>query len=219
MTIEKNTILIPSIIRQCARGIEQIPLDSALLASREIFLTQEVNQMTMMALLKQLIFLSRENPDQEITLYINSPGGEVDSGFAVYDYIKAIPAPIRTVCIGKAASMGAILFLAGDRRFMLPHAQVMIHDPSFGSGFPPGMKPDEAEECLGLLKKNRDECVKIICQATGQSEEEVRKQTRKDTFFDAKEAIEFGLATDIFTQEELQHDINIKNAAAGLPPA
>ena len=190
----------PCIIRESSRGYDMIRIEDELLQSREIFLTGDVDAESMQSVIKQLIYLYRDDPEKEITVYINSPGGEVQSGLAVFDIMKMIPNPIRTVCIGTAASMGAILFLAGDRRVMMPHAQIMIHDPAPGSGSMEGMKPDEMEERLSDLKKCQKVTVEIISQATGRSEEDVRNKTKKDSFFNADEAISFGLATEIMTE-------------------
>lgn len=189
--------LTPNIIKETSRGIDCIRLEDELLKSREIFLTEAVNAETMDSLLKQLMYLNKEAPEEEITLYINSPGGEVRSGIAVYDYMKMMQAPIRTVCIGTAASMGAILFLAGDRREMLPHSQLMIHDPAPGGGSMQGMKPAQMEEHLKSLKKVQKVLCKIISETTGRSLEEVQNITQNDSYFDAEEAIEFGLANSI----------------------
>ena len=189
----------PCIIRESSRGFDAVRIEDALLQSREIFFTGEVDPDSMEALIKQLMYLYRENPEEEITLYINSPGGEVSSGLAVYDFMKMIQAPIRTVCIGTAASMGAILFLAGDSRVMMPNSRIMIHDPAPGGGSMAGMKPAEMEERLEDLKKCQKVTIDIISQTTGRPEKAVRAKTQKDSYFSAAEAVEFGLATDIMT--------------------
>ena len=126
-------------------------------------------------------------------------GRRCASGLAVYDLIKLMKTPVRTVCLGSAASMGAILFLAGDKREMFPNAHVMIHDPSHGGGSMAGMKPDELDEKVKDLKKVRKILCGIIAEATGKSESSVRAKTRKDSYFNAKEAVEYGLATGIVT--------------------
>ena len=187
----------PNIIKETAHGIDLIRIEDELFKEREIFLNDTVNADTMNSLLKQLMYLNKDSPGEEITLYINSPGGEVSSGVAVYDYMKLIPSPIRTVCVGTAASMGAILFLAGDRREMLPHSQLMIHDPAPGGGTMEGMKPAQMEERLKSLKKVQKILCEIISEKTGKSLKEVQSKTQKDSYFDAEEAVEFGLATSI----------------------
>ena len=188
--------LTPNIIKETSRGIDCIRIEDELLKTREVFLTDAVDTDTMNSLFKQLMYLNRESPEEEITLYINSPGGEVRSGLAVYDYLKLMPAPLRTVCIGTAASMGAILFLAGDKREMLPHSQLMIHDPAPSGGSMQGMKPEQLEENLKSLKKVQQVLCGIISEKTGKSVKEIQKITRKDTYFDAEEALKFGLATE-----------------------
>ena len=187
----------PYIIKENAHGLDAVSIETELFKSREIFLTDTVDADSMNDVIKQLMYLNREAPDKEITLYINSPGGEVSSGLAVYDYMKMMQAPIRTVCIGTAASMGAILFLAGDRREMLPHSRLMIHDPAPGGGSMQGMKPAQMEEQLGSLRKVQKVLCGLIAETTGQSLKAVRNKTKKDSFFDAEEAVSFGLATSI----------------------
>lgn len=130
-------------------------------------------------------------------MYINSPGGKIDCGLPVYDAMRMSKAPIRTVCIGVAASMGSILFLGGDKREMLPHSRVMIHDPSFGGGSYAGKKPHEIQAEVDNLNKFREKLCKIISERTGRTVEEVCEKTKEDSYFSAEEAIEFGLATAI----------------------
>lgn len=189
--------LKPNIIKETAHGLDAIRIEDELMKTREIFLTETVDADSMNDIIKQLMYLYREAPDKEITLYINSPGGEVSSGLAVYDYMKMMRAPIRTVCIGTAASMAAILFLAGDKREMLPHSQLMIHDPAPGGGSMQGMKPAQMEERLRSLKKAQKILCEMISETTGQSLKSVQNKTRCDSYFDAEEAVAFGLATSI----------------------
>ena len=119
----------PRIIRETARGLETMSLEDDFFQKREIFLTTGIEAEVSTELIKQLLYLNSMDPMKEITLYINSPGGEINSGIALYDCLCIMQAPVRTVCIGIAASMGALIFLAGDRRAMLPHTKLMIHDP------------------------------------------------------------------------------------------
>lgn len=187
----------PNILKESAHGIDLIHLEDEMLQTREVFLTDKVDAYTMCNLIKQLMYLNRVSSEEEITLYINCPGGEVTSGLVVYDYIKMMSAPLKTVCIGTAASMGAMLFLAGDKREMFPHSQIMIHDPAPGGGSMAGMKPAEMEEQLKGLKKTQKIICEMISQTTGKPLKDVQAKTRKDSYFDAEEAIEFGLATAI----------------------
>lgn len=186
-----------NIIKETVRGIDVVSIEDELLKNREIFLTEEVNAQTSNELIKELMYLEMEDDEAEITLYINSPGGDVTSGLAVYDYLTMMKAPIRTVSIGLAASMGAILFLAGDKRQMLPHTQVMIHDPSYGSGNMSGKKPHEIQHALDKLNETKDKIVKIIVEKTGRTLDEVNEVMTDDTFYNAEEAVDFGLATEI----------------------
>lgn len=186
-----------NIIIESSRGLDCIPITDKLLQDREVFFTEEVNAQTINELFLKLHYLEKEDPDKEITLFINSPGGEVNSGLAVYDLIAGMSTPVRTVCIGTSASMGAILFLAGDKRQMLPHARVMIHDPSFSGGSMAGKKPGELMEHVKDLEKTSDMLCKIVAEKTGRPLKEVKKKMAVDSYFDAGEAIEFGLATEV----------------------
>ena len=185
------------ILKESVRGIERIDIEDELLSSREIFLVDGVDARTSNELIKQLMYLQREDSTKEITLYINSPGGEVISGLAVYDYISMMTAPVKTVCIGTAASMGAILFLAGKKRMMLPHTRLMIHDPSYSHNDIGGRKPHEIQHELDKLNETREALARIIAEKTGKTLEEIYEVTADDTYYSAQEAIDFGLATDI----------------------
>lgn len=185
-----------NILKETVRGTDCIKIEDELLSRREIFLTEEVNAETSNELIKQLMYLERQDSGKEITLYINSPGGEVISGLAVYDLISLMKSPVRTVCTGTAASMGAILFLAGKKREMLPHTRLMIHDPSFGGSIG-GKKSHELRHELEKLDEVREALAKIIAEKTGRPLEEIYDVTSDDTFYSAEEAITFGLATGI----------------------
>ena len=189
------------IIKETVRGIDIVDLEDELLQSREIFLTGGVDANTTNELIKQLMYLEREDDEAEITLYINSPGGEVTSGPAVYDYMTLMKAPIRTVSVGTAASMGALLFLAGDKRQMLPHTRIMIHDPSYSNADMSGKKPHEIQHELDKLNETRQIIAQIISEKTGKTLEEVYEVTANDTYYNAEEALKFGLATEIIDSE------------------
>ncbi len=190
-----------NILKETVRGIDCIRIEDELLSGREMFLTKEVNAETSNELIKQLMYLDRTEPGKEITLYINSPGGDVMSGIAVYDFIRLMKSPVKTVCIGTAASMGAILFLAGETRQMLPHTRVMIHDPSYGRNDIGGRKPHEIQRELDSLNRTRTVLAEIIAERTGKDIEEIYKLTADDSYFYAEEAVEFGLATEIMRGE------------------
>ena len=187
----------PLIIKETAQGSTPINIIDELFKNRVVFLNGEVNSESADNLIEQFMYLSKVEPEREISFYINSPGGEVLSGLAVYDTIKLISSPVRTGCTGMAASMGAILFLAGDKREILPNSQIMIHDPAPGGGSMAGMKPEAMEETLSYLKQVQNTIIDIISSTTKQPKKVVLSKTRKDTYFSAEEAVKFGLATDI----------------------
>lgn len=190
-----------NILKETVRGIQTVSIEDELLSNREIFLTEQVDAATSNELLKQLMYLERQDCQKEITIYINSPGGEVISGLAVYDYISMMKSPVKTVCTGTAASMGAILFLAGKKREMLPHTRLMIHDPSYSHNDIGGRKPHEIQQELDKLNETREALARIIAEKTGKSIEEIYEVTASDSFYSAKEAIDFGLATEIMKGE------------------
>lgn len=190
-----------NILKETVRGIDCIRLEDDFFNDREIFLTDEVNSATSSELIKQLMYLEKTDNEKEVTIYINSPGGEVISGLAVYDFIGMMKSPVRTVCIGTAASMGAILFLAGDKRQMLPHTRLMIHDPSYSHNDIGGRKPHEIQHELDKLNETREALAKIIAEKTGKTIEEIYEVTASDTYYSAEEAINFGLATEILKGE------------------
>lgn len=185
------------IIKSSSRGYDSVRISDEFLGQRKIFLSQAVDAETMNDLFQRIYYLETVDPGKDITLFINSPGGEVVSGLAVIDLINSISSKVNTVCIGTAASMGAMLFLSGKERIMLPHTKIMIHDPSYGRADMSHKKPDEIEEFVKDLKKTRDVLVEIIAKTTGKKVSEIKKVTKEDSYFDAKEAVEFGLATAI----------------------
>lgn len=190
-----------NILRETVRGMEAVRIEDEMLKNRKIFFVEDVNVKSSNELIKQLMYLEQEGSGEEITLYINSPGGEVTSGLAVYDVIHLMESPVNTVCIGTAASMGAILFLAGKKRDMLPHTRLMIHDPSYNSGNIGGKKSHEIQHELDKLNETREALAKIIAEKTGKTVEEIYEVTAEDTFYSAREALEFGLATGIMTEK------------------
>ena len=188
-----------NLIKETVRGIQLIPLEDALLEKRELYLTNEVNANTTNELIMQLRYLDSIDPKTPITLYVNSPGGEVTSGLALFDVIKTITAPVNTVCIGTAASMGAIIFLAGKKREMYPHTRLMIHDPAYGDGSLAGRKSHELQHKLDKLNETREALAAIIAEVTNEPMDEIYEITAEDTYFSAKEALEFGLSTNTIT--------------------
>ena len=186
---------IPNIIRETSEGLNQIPIQDILFQRREVECIGEITEDSVAALILQLRYLHREAPEQEITMYINSPGGEVSSGLALYDVMKAIQCPIRTVCVGTAASMAAILFLSGDKRDMLAHSKVMIHDPLIPGGI--GGSALKVDAVARNLMQTRQTIADIISRHTGKSMEDVLAKTASDSYFDAEQAVEWGLADRI----------------------
>lgn len=194
--------MIPNILKETMRGIQPVRIEDEMLLRREVFMTDTVTRESASDLIKQLMYLDRIGSGEPITLYINSPGGEVCSGLAVYDYIQSMQSPVDTVCVGSAASMGAILFLAGENRKMYRNSQIMIHDPSFSQGDIGGKKPYEIREELNKLMKTRETLAKIIAVRTGMPIELVYCKTKNDTFIGANEAIKTGIATEIISDRK-----------------
>ncbi len=179
------------------RGHDLINLRDVFLRERRIFLSGEVDDENCDELIKQLLFMELQDNTKPVTLFINSPGGSVQAGLSVYDTLRIMKSPIRTVCVGMAASMGAIIYLAGDEgeRYMLPHSKVMIHDPAYGRKDISYRKPHEIQTELDDLNKCREKLAKIIAERTGHSVEEIYEVTKNDSYFDVEEAVEYGLAS------------------------
>ncbi len=191
-----------NVVLESSRGLQLVPLKDELLRSRQIFLEGEVNAESCGDIIKQLLYLDQEDSTKEITIYINSPGGSVTDGLALYDTIMLMRSPIRTVCTGLCASMGAIIFLAGKKREMMNHGKIMIHDPAFGGKHEMGgKKPHEIQTELDDLNKVRESLAKLIAERTRKNIEEIYKVTADDTYYSPKEAIAFGLATGIITRK------------------
>jgi ATP-dependent Clp protease protease subunit len=182
---------IPMVIEQSGRGERSYDIYSRLLKERVIFLVGPVNDMTANLVVAQLLFLEAENPDKDISLYINSPGGSVTAGMSIYDTMQFIKPDVSTLCIGQAASMGAFLLAAGakGKRFSLPNSRVMIHQPS--GGFQ-GQSSDieiQAKEILYLRARLND----ILAHHTGKTSEEIDHDTERDNFMSAEQSVEYGM--------------------------
>ena len=188
----------PLIIRETAEGLNHLDIRDEMLGRRELELMTSVNAESCAAIIRALLYLQRQDPEASVTLYINSPGGEVQSGLALYDIMQAVSCPIRTVCLGMAASMGALLFIAGDEREILPHSRVMIHDPLIGEGA--GGSALSVKARADDLMRIRDITAGVIARHSGMSLERVFELTASDTYFEAKEAVEAGLADRIITK-------------------
>jgi len=182
---------IPMVVEQSGRGERSYDIYSRLLKERVIFLVGPVNDMSANLVVAQLLFLEAENPDKDIYLYINSPGGSVTAGMSIYDTIQFIKPDVSTLCIGQAASMGAFLLAAGakGKRFSLPNSRIMIHQPS--GGFQ-GQSTDieiHAKEILYLRSKLND----ILAHHTGRTAEEIDRDTERDNFMSAEQSVEYGM--------------------------
>lgn len=187
--------LIPVVVEQTNRGERSYDIYSRLLKDRIIFLSGEIDDYTANLVVAQMLFLEMEDPDKEINLYINSPGGSVTAGMAIYDTMQYLRCPVSTLCIGMAASMGAFLLAAGAKgmRRTLPNAEIMIHQPLGGAQ---GQASDiviHAENILKIKKKMNQ----ILAQRTGQPLEKVEQDTDRDHFLDAEEALAYGIVDEI----------------------
>lgn len=192
--MEKTIYFAPQIIRESSRGLDSIPLQDDMLANREMMVVGQIDAESVNSLIAQLLHLKREDPVAEITLYVNSPGGEVTSGLALYDVMQGISCPIRTICTGIAASMASVLFTAGDTREMLRHSRLMLHDPLIPNT---GGSALELSAVAEDLMRTRQAMAEIYAKHTGKSIEEIFEVTSKDTYFTPERAIEFGLADKI----------------------
>ena len=193
-------MVIPSVTEQTASGEGACDLYSRLLKDRFIFLGTPIAAQVANVVVAQLLFLDAQNPNQEIKLYINSPGGEVDAGLAIYDTMQFVRAPVSTIVIGMAASMAAVILAAGEkgRRYALPHAKVMIHQPWGGVR---GTASDIAIQAQEILKAKKL-LNEILAKHTGQPLEKVEKDTDRDYYLSAQEALEYGLIDQVVTREE-----------------
>lgn len=194
---EATIIYQPQILRETAEGINRLDIRDDMLGHRELELACPVDAASCASVIRSLLYLQRVDANAPVTLYINSTGGEVQSGLALYDVMQAVSCPIRTVCLGMAASMAALLFVAGDRREMLPHSRVMIHDPLIGGGM--GGSALSVKARADDLMRIRDITAGVISRHTGMTLERVFELTATDTYFEAGEAVKAGLADDIIT--------------------
>lgn len=192
-------MMMPEVIKENSIGYIRSSIMNELFQKREIQCMGDITVELVYSLNLQLRYLQELDGEKEIVMHINSPGGEVASGLALYDTMQAISCPIRTVCEGTAASMAALLFISGDRREMLPHARVMIHDPLIRGRM--GGNALQIERLSKDLMKMREVTAGIIAKHTGKTLEEVYEKTAIDSYFDAEECIEWGLADAIWKGE------------------
>ena len=190
--------MVPMVIEQSGRGERAYDIYSRLLKERVIFLVGPVNELTANLVVAQLLFLESENPDKDISLYINSPGGVVSAGMAIYDTMQFIKPDVSTLCIGQAASMGAFLLAAGQKgkRFVLPNSRVMIHQPLGGFQGQASDIEIHAKEILYL----KDRLNRLLAEHTGQPIETLQKDTDRDNFLGAEDAVSYGLVDEVLSK-------------------
>jgi len=196
--VEKMSVLVPIVIEQTARGERSFDIYSRLLKERIIFMVGPVDDHISSLVCAQLLFLESENPSKEISFYINSPGGVVTSGLSIYDTMQYIKAPVSTVCIGQAASMGSLLLAAGakGKRYSLPNSRIMIHQPSGGAQ---GQATDIEIQAREILKL-RHRLNEIYVKHTGQSIDKIATAVERDNFMSADEAKAFGLIDEVVSK-------------------
>jgi len=190
--------LVPYVVEQTARGERSYDIFSRLLNDRIVFLSEEVNDTTASLIVAQLLYLEAQDPDKDIQFYINSPGGSVSSGFAIYDTMQYIKADVSTICVGLAASMGAFLLSSGakGKRIALPNAEIMIHQPTGGFR---GQATDIQIHAEKILR-TKDRLNQILAENTGKTMDAVRDASERDNFMTAAEAKEFGLIDSVISK-------------------
>ena len=194
--------MIPYVIQQTSRGERSYDIFSRLLSDRIIILGEEVSDASASVVVAQLLFLEAEEPDKDIQLYINSPGGSISAGYAIYDTMQYIHCDVSTVCIGMAASFGAFLLAGGTKgkRFALPNAEIMIHQPAiYGNGVQ-GQATD-IQIASEKLQRSKQRLNRILAQNTGKTEEEILRDTERDYYMSAQEALEYGIIDKIYDRE------------------
>ena len=203
MPSERRTImaLVPVVVEQTSRGERSYDIYSRLLNDRIIFLSDEVNDVTASLVVAQLLYLEAQDPDRDIYLYINSPGGSITSGMAIYDTMNYIKCDVSTICVGMAASMGAFLLSSGakGKRFALPNAEVMIHQPLGGMQ---GQATDIKIHADRIIKI-KEKLNKLLSEQTGKPLDVIERDTERDNFMTADEACAYGLVDKVITKKEL----------------
>ena len=195
----KNS-LVPYVIEQTSKGERSYDIFSRLLKDRIIFLSEDVNSASASLVVAQLLFLESEDPDKEISLYINSPGGSITDGMAIVDTMNYIKSPVSTICVGMAASMGAVLLASGakGKRFATPNAEILIHQPLISGGL--SGQTTEIKIHADHMVRTREKLNKLLSERTGQSLERIEMDTERDNYMTAGEALEYGLIDGILDQ-------------------
>ena len=190
------SILIPNVVERTSNGERGYDLYSRLLKDRIIFLADEINDQVANIVIAQLLFLEMDNPEADISLYINSPGGSVTAGMAIYDTMNYIKPDVRTVCVGMTASMGAFLLMAGEKgkRLALPNSEIMIHQPLGGAS---GQATDVEIRAKWLLR-TKEKMIRMMSEMTGKPEEKLRLDCERDYFMSAEEALDYGIIDQIY---------------------
>ena len=189
--------LVPYVIEQTGRGERSYDIFSRLLKDRIIFLSEDVNHVTASLIIAQMLFLESEDPDKEISFYINSPGGSITDGMAIVDTMNYIKCPVSTICVGLAASMGSVLLTCGakGKRFATPNSEILIHQPLISGGL--AGQTTEIKIHADHMVKTREKLNKLLSEKTGQSLEQIEKDTERDHYMTAQEALEYGLIDGI----------------------
>ena len=195
--------LVPYVIEQTSKGERSYDIFSRLLKDRIIFLGEDVNATTASLVVAQLLFLESEDPDKEIYLYINSPGGSISDGLGIVDTMNYIKCPVSTICVGMAASMGAVLLASGEKgkRYATPNAEILIHQPLIGGHGITGQTTDIKIHAENMIK-TRERLNKILSERTGKPLEQIMQDTERDHYMTAEEALEYGLIDEILTKRK-----------------
>ncbi|MEL6343911.1 MAG: ATP-dependent Clp endopeptidase proteolytic subunit ClpP [Myxococcota bacterium] len=197
--------IVPTVVEQTHRGERQYDIYSRLLLDRIIFLGTPVDDDVANAIIAQLLFLDSQDPDKDIYLYINSPGGSVTAGMAIYDTMRYVRADVATICVGQAASMGAFLLSAGakGKRRTLPHARIMIHQPSGGTG---RAQATDIQIIAKEIQRIKDELNRLMAAHTGQDVDKIAEDTERDNFMTAQQALEYGLIDEVIYPDQEASD-------------
>ena len=195
--------LVPYVVEQTSRGERSYDIFSRLLKDRIIFLSEDVNHVTASLVVAQLLFLESEDPDKEIYLYINSPGGSITDGMAIVDTMNYIKCPVSTICVGMAASMGAVLLASGQKgkRYALPNAEILIHQPLIAGGGLSG-QTTEIKIHADHMVRTREKLNKLLSERTGQDIATIERDTERDNYLTAEEALKYGLIDEILYSKD-----------------
>ena len=200
--------LVPYVVEQTSKGERSYDIFSRLLKDRIIFLAEDVNPTTASLVVAQLLFLESEDPDKEIYLYINSPGGSITDGMAIVDTMNYIKCPVCTICVGMAASMGAVLLTSGEKgkRYALPNAEILIHQPLIGGGGLSG-QTTEIKIHADHMVKTREKLNRLLSDRTGQDIATIERDTERDNYMTAEEALKYGLIDEIlYNKNDIRKD-------------